>query len=422
MQVSNFDTTSSSQLRIPSNSLGKPFLATNLYLDQQFILARIVSKVREWLECDDLASFVPLRCTIVGQAGSGKSVLLNTITAVVRSMFGENNVLAVGCPTGTAAYNAFGETLHRLTKQGIRSEYVVNSMPDAKRDALIQRYKHLLCLIIDERSLLESRLLGTTARVISETIFHGCNADAMWGGLPVLILAGDDYQLPGMYEGAFEAAIRRGGSRMTQLGRRAFLECACTVFHLRTIRRVSDDKQADKDLLSRVRIGDDIRDDDLDRIKSLHLDTIRQLHGPAMVTQIESDAVYLFYTNEKRMQHNIQRLILTNSPERPSAIVQLLGSGQVGKGVKRHFDGDPPKAALICVGSVVCIQGFNFCPLWGLHNGACGIVREIIFQEGHSPNTGHHPEYVIVHFALYIGPPWDPASPKVLLNLTRDLD
>ena len=188
MQVSNFDTTSNSQLRLPLNSLGEPFVATNLYLDQQFILARIVSKIREGLDCDDLALFVPLRCTIVGQAGSGKSVLLNTITSVVRSMFRENNVLVVGCPTGTSAFNAFGETLHQLTKQGIRSEYMVNSMPDNKRDALMQRYKHLLCLIIDERSLLESRLFGSTARVISETIFHGCNSETMWGGCPFSFL------------------------------------------------------------------------------------------------------------------------------------------------------------------------------------------------------------------------------------------
>ena len=180
-QVALFESSSASRLLLPQNSLGGSFLATSLYLDQQFILSRVIAKLREWLECDDLATFVPLRCTIVGPAGSGKSVLLNTITSVVRLMFGENNVLQVGCPTGTAAFNAFGETLHRLTCQGIGSEYVVNSMPDAKRDALMQQYKHLLCLIIDERSLLTSKLLGTTAQVISKNIFHGCNAKTMWG-------------------------------------------------------------------------------------------------------------------------------------------------------------------------------------------------------------------------------------------------
>ena len=55
--------------------------------------------------------------------------------------------------------------------------------------------------------------------------------------------------------------------------------------------------------------------------------------------------------------------------------------------------------------------------MWGLHNGACGIVREIVFQDGHSPNAGHQPSYVVVHFPLYVGPPWDEAFPKVLFKL-----
>ena len=93
-------------------------------------------------------------------------------------------------------------------------------------------------------------MLGTTAQVISETIFHGCNTGELWGRLPILILAGDDYQLPGIHKGAFEAPLRSKGSKMTQLGRRVFVECAKTVYQLQTIQRVSDDKQNDKDLLS----------------------------------------------------------------------------------------------------------------------------------------------------------------------------
>ena len=128
-------------------------------------------------------------------------------------------------------------------------------MPDSKKQLLTSRYKHLLCLIIDKQSLLTSWLLGATAQVISETIFHGCNLEQMWGGLPILIIAGDDYQLPGMNEGTFEVHLHFNGLKMTQLGHCAFLICANTVFQLRMIERVSDNKQNDKDLLSRIRIG-----------------------------------------------------------------------------------------------------------------------------------------------------------------------
>ena len=228
--MTDFKNNSGNELLIPQNSLGNLFDIHSFYPDQKFIIASVFAKVRHWLECNTFDQFVPLRCTIMGQAGSGKSVLINTITSTMRSMFGYNNVLKVGCPTGTSAFNAFGETLHQLTCQGIGSEYTPNSMSDTKREVLTNRYKHLLCLIVDERSLLTSRLLGTTAQVISETIFHGCNSEQLWGGLPILILAGDDYQLPGIHEGAFEAPFQSTGSKMTQLGRRTFLECAKNCF------------------------------------------------------------------------------------------------------------------------------------------------------------------------------------------------
>ena len=420
-KVTKFKNNLDTQLLIPRNSLGNAYDIHSLYHDQKFILASVFSKVRQWLECNTFEQFVPLRCTILGQAGSGKSVLINTITSTMRSLFGYNNVLKVGCPTGTSAFNAFGETLHQLTCQGIGSEYTPNSMTDTKRQLLTSRYKHLLCLIIDERSLLTSRLLGTTAQVISETIFHGCNSEQLWGGLPILILAGDDYQLPGIHEGAFEVHSRTTASKMTQLGRRTFVECASTAFQLRTIRRVSDKKQDDKDLLSRIRLGDSIHDANVDKIQALHLDNIRNLHGPSMVAEIESDSIYLFYTNEKRIQHNIQKLLTLNSVKNPTAIIRTKGSGKrFGKSVNRHFQGETPKTSLLCVGAAVSIQGYNFCPLWGLHNGACGTIKEIIFKPGESPISGHQPIYVVIYFPMYIGPSWDSTNPKVkyiLLNL-----
>jgi energy-coupling factor transporter ATP-binding protein EcfA2 len=399
---------------IPLNHLGQPYSISALYPDQKYIMFRVMSKIREWLECDNLRSFKPLRCTIVGQAGSGKSVLLNTITAVMRRLFNYNNVLKVGCPTGTAAFNAFGETLHRLACQGIAGKYEAFSMPAAKRKRLLQKYKHLLCLIIDERSLLTSNLLGTTAQVLSETIFDGAGIDDLIGGLPVLILAGDDYQLPGRTEGAFEACNRMDGSKNTRRGRALFLQCSQTVFKLSTIRRVSDDKQDDKDLLGRIRTGDAVLDSDVAKIQSLHLDNIQQQHGQDEVNRLKADAIYLFWTNEKRVTHNLQHLATTNTPDNPTAIIKCIGKNNGwGKAIASHFHEAKPLSTLICRGATVSIQGKNFYPLWGLHNGACGTVKEIIFSTDHNPNRGHLPVYVVVSFPLYIGPIWDTSNPKV---------
>lgn len=277
-----------------------------------------------------------------------------------------------------------------------------------KKASLCRKLKHLLCLIIDERSLLTSKLLGTTTQVISETIFDGSNIDEPIGGLPVLLLVGDDYQLPGITEGAIEARDRYNGTKMTQRGRSIFVECAKTVFKLSVIRRVQDNKQEDRDLMQRVRKGTCITDEDVLKLQSLHLDNIGYLHGLDTVKKIKSKAVYLFWTNEKRLAHNMEQLQALNSEDNPTAIVRPHSRGdKFGKSINGHFDGEMPKASLLCRNSKVCLQGHNFMPLWGLHNGACGTVQEIVFATGESPNTGNHPIYVVVKIPQYKGPAWD---------------
>ena len=77
-------------------------------------------------------------------------------------------------------------------------------------------------LIIDERSLLTSKLFGSTAQILSETIFQGGISQQIIGALPVLVLVGDDYQLPSMSEGALDVLFRAFGSKMTQKGRQLF--------------------------------------------------------------------------------------------------------------------------------------------------------------------------------------------------------
>jgi hypothetical protein len=56
----------------------------------------------------------PLRMTVLGCAGSGKSVLINTLVGCIRKMF--NNSVFVTAPTGAAAYNVGGQTTDRELK------------------------------------------------------------------------------------------------------------------------------------------------------------------------------------------------------------------------------------------------------------------------------------------------------------------
>ena len=397
------------EINIPKKWNGEDYEIEDLYPDQQYIAYLILSKIKEFMETSNFSNFQPLRCTLNGQAGTGKSVLINTITSVLRRMFNYNNVVRVTAPTGVAAFNVGGETLHTFSCQ--KGEATSRtSMKD--KDAMIKRFKHLLCLIVDERSMVSSSVLGCTQQRVEETIYQGLGIDKhSWGGLPVLILAGDDYQLPGVHQGAIESLYRSDGSKATIKGRESFKECARVVYQLPTIRRVADNQQEDKNLLERLRVGDGILDSDVQKLQSLHIDTIEKIHGKEYAESIRQQSVYLFWTNDKRIKHNISMQSRINSPVNPTAIVKPRSTGKKhAKAVSSHFKQDTP-SALFCRGSKVALHSKNFLPMWGLHNGACGTVDEIVFEKGNNPNKGNLPKYVVVDFPLYCGPVWDKQNP-----------
>ena len=222
----------------------------DLFRDQEDIVLAVMGKVKEFMECEDLSTFKPLRMTITGAGGSGKSVVINTIVTLMRKMFNEDDVTRIAAPTGAAAFNVRGSTVHCLIGDGVsKTEYTPNTMGSKRRMDLIKRFKILLALIIDERSLLDLALLGTASRKIAETICEGGhNPDVSWGGLPIVILVGDDFQLPcHSGKGAFDALenLTKAGP-MTRLGQQMILECSRNVMCLEGSKRIQSDRQLDK--------------------------------------------------------------------------------------------------------------------------------------------------------------------------------
>ena len=46
---------------------------------------------------------------------------------------------------------------------------------------------YLLCLIIDEQSMLSSKMLAAAERNVRECVFRGQNSKEIWGGVPVVL-------------------------------------------------------------------------------------------------------------------------------------------------------------------------------------------------------------------------------------------
>ncbi len=152
-------------------------------------------------------SYVPFWATVVGCGGTGKSYIINAILTIVRKMTKRNTTVLVGAPSGAAAYNVQVSTLHHLLGIGVsRPE---DNITQHIKDKLLGQLKHLLCLFIDKRSMLSSKVLSAAERNLRQTVYNGQNSQEIWGGIPAVVLFGDDYQLrPIIEEGAIQGYFK----------------------------------------------------------------------------------------------------------------------------------------------------------------------------------------------------------------------
>lgn len=416
-------------LQIPTLPDGGPYRISYLQHDQKGIVATVLETLNQWLNCDDLAGFRPLRMTVVLCDSSGKSAVIETIktlVSVLRKLFGTNDVVRVTAPNGAAAYNAGGETFDHLLDTAGKSrelwrryrEYWPNSMRREKRALLIRKFRALLCLIVDERNLVGSNELGSAERMIAETVYGGGNRSTKsFGGIPVVILFGDDYRVAGFNRGGFRALYSEGVG-MTEVGRRVLLECAECVVGLKGPIITDIKKSGETALLNRLRVGDKLTRRDGQKLMSLHILALATKHGNEAANNICKNAVFLYVTENECLRPNLIYLSETCSKKNPAVILFKKSIGPNGSSVGGHFSSkrSSPRDSIICVNATVRLHSKNICPLWGLHIGACGVVKEIVFAKGCSPANGDSPSYVIVDFPKYCGPQWDASNPTVSPN------
>ena len=419
-KVREFEVEREWELQIPTLPNGKPYRVTCLQHDQKGIVATVLATLHQWMNCDNLNEFHPLRMTVMCSDSSGKnavSTTIKTLVTLMRQMFGTNDVVRIATPNGTAAYNAGGETFYHMLDIPVDSrEYWPDSMRQNKRLRLIQKFGTLLCFIVDERNLVASTELGTVERMIAETVHGGGNkAAGSFGGVPIVILFGDDYQLPGFKTGGFRALYSEGVG-MGEVGRRVLLECAEHVVVLKGIGCEDCKPNGETALLDRLRTGTKLTEVDSNKLLSLRMSAVADKHGEVLAAEIRRKAVFLFLTNKQCFRHNLLCLSETCGNRNPAVVLCTRSRGPVdGKAVGSHFSSKRagPQYSTICVNAKVALHSKNICPLWGLHIGACGVVKEIVFSRGCAPHEGDSPSYVVVDFPKYCGPAWDVSNPTV---------
>jgi ATP-dependent DNA helicase PIF1 len=120
---------------------------------------------------------------ITGKAGTGKSTLLDYF----RSVTGRK--IVVLAPTGVAALNVRGETIHSFF--GFKPDVTLQNIPKLSKKKA-KTFKKLDAIIIDEISMVRADLLDCVDRFLR---LNGKQPDRAFGGIQMIFI-GDLYQLP----------------------------------------------------------------------------------------------------------------------------------------------------------------------------------------------------------------------------------
>jgi hypothetical protein len=134
---------------IPIRTDGSEYSIDNLQEDQKQAMAVVIQHIKKYCEGDLERHNITMRLTVAGVAGSGKSTWINTLVTLVQRLFKCNNAIGVYGPTGSAAFNAGGETINRGFQVPIQ---VANLELSATKEAyLFKKYARTIAIVIDER-------------------------------------------------------------------------------------------------------------------------------------------------------------------------------------------------------------------------------------------------------------------------------
>ncbi len=167
---------------------------------------------------------------ITGRAGTGKSTLLQ--------YFRENSAkrLVVLAPTGVAAVNVGGQTIHSFF--GFKPDVTPAAIRRRVRDREDNLYRKLSTVIIDEISMVRADLLDCVDRFLR---LNGPDAQSPFGGVQMIFI-GDLYQLPPVVTGQEREIFRTRYASPYFFSAEAFAALEMEVIELEKVYRQSDEE------------------------------------------------------------------------------------------------------------------------------------------------------------------------------------
>ena len=417
-------TEKSNPYALPMRNDGTFFDIKNVFNDQRQIISYVLAHVKEWIETEYTKHILPkpLRMTIAGVAGSGKSTMINTLVSIMRSFFQSKESVKVTAPTGAAAYNAGGVTNHHGF--GMKMKTSITDLSDKTTRDLRNDLAGLVCLIIDERSMVSSKILAAMEFRARQCANNGRCQSNDWGNIPIILLVGDDFQLPSIDSGMIYSMEQKYVEEICgqsyhnkkpidqQCGEDLFRQIGRDVMFLDGSKRQNKDQKHFREILEKVRCepnGKNMTEEDAKYLNSFHLQRSDFTADQIATLTHDPETLFLFALHAGKDACNEKMLYRDHSKHNPVAIIKTISKnkhGAVISNTSRHFgrESNVQNRTMFCRNAKVHLYGKNIKPEWGLFNGAQGVVKDIVFASGHSPNTNDQPIYVLVDFPQYKGP------------------
>ena len=310
----------------------------------------------------------PLRMVVSGTAGTGKSYLIQCLKLLLKDR------LCVAAPTGVAAFNVDGYTLHSLLSLPVKGDF--KPLEGKRLQTIQQTLAAVDYIIIDEMSMVGRKMFGQVDRRLRQVFPE--RSEELFGGRSCL-LTGDWGQLPPVMDLPLYTTVSR--TELSDLGSIDYHLFNRAVVLDRVMRQAGQDagQERFRNLLLRLRNAELTVED----WKYLMTRTT----GEVGDTKSFDDALRLYPTIEAVAEHNVAKRAVHTGPGASKATSDDAGGLE----------------PVICIahGARVMLSA----NLWvevGLVNGALGTVEAICYEgDQRPPNI---PIAVTVKFDSYSGP------------------
>ena len=320
----------------------------------------------------------PLHMIVSGTAGTGKSYLIHCLRLLLK------NQLRVAAPTGVAAFNIQGHTLHSLFSLPTKGEF------KELEGNCLRELQHSFCgiqyLIIDEISMVARKMFGQVDRRLRQAFPH--NAQQVFGSCSCLLF-GDFGQLPPVMDLPLYTIETR--TDLSDQGRSAYLQFDKPYVLNQVMRQAGNDPEQIHFRSTLMSLRDaEVSVDDWNYLMK---------QTPTKVQDITSfgNALHLYPTVEAVVEYNVAKL---RNVQQPIATIKAVHTG--ANTAKASPDDAGGLEAIICIAKSARVMLIS--NLWvevGLVNGAIGTVKAICYQNGGPPDL---PLAVMVLFDKYCGP------------------